>query len=205
MKKLNKETIAEFIISIKDNGYKDCDKVVVFFNKQSEEFRGGELYLCYGEDGEDLAPEENEIEVLEILEPQYDIDEDWESIDEVINALSIEDVEYEENTELPIALLNTSILTTEGEYSLRDISLGEAKEIIDNKELDSAIGHQSTAEIMTTLLDVDVAVNRQQFKQEVGQKALVFKLNGRPEEGKILSLEDIKSIGYKFQLLTRTK
>lgn len=105
-----------------------------------------------------------------------------------------------------LALLNTSILTTAGSYNLTDITLEQARQIVaDNAgNLDSAIGHQSTADIMTTLLGVDVSVNRQMFTQEVGQQALVFKLNGRPEEGKILTAAEIEAIGYKFQLLSRT-
>lgn len=105
-----------------------------------------------------------------------------------------------------LALLNTSILTTAGTYTLEDISLDQARQIVaDNTgNLDSAVGHQSTADIMTTLLGVNVPVNRQMFTQEVGQQALVFKLNGRPEEGKILTAAEIEAIGYKFQLLRRT-
>lgn len=104
-----------------------------------------------------------------------------------------------------LALLNTSILTTAGEYSLTDITLDEARAIVKKHRdnLNSAIGHASTAEIMTTLLGVEVPMNRQMFLQDVGQGALVFKLNGRPEEGKILSVDDIERIGYKFQLLIR--
>lgn len=104
-----------------------------------------------------------------------------------------------------LALLNTSILTTAGEYRLTDITLDEARAIVNNNRdnLDSAIGHASTAEIMTTLLGVEIPMNRQMFLQDVGQRALVFKLNGRPEEGKILSVEDIERIGYKFQVLDR--
>lgn len=104
-----------------------------------------------------------------------------------------------------LALLNTSILTTAGNYTLTDITLDEARQLVSENgdNLDSAIGHASTAEIMTTLLDVDVPVNRQMFSQEPGQQALVFKLNGRPEEGKILTAAEIEDIGYKFQLLTR--
>ena len=102
-----------------------------------------------------------------------------------------------------LALLNTSILTVEGEYSLKQISLEEARKLVCENELDSAIGHQSTANIMTTLLSVEVPVNRQMFAQEVGQMALVFKLNGRPPEGSILSVEEIEKIGYKWQVLER--
>lgn len=108
---------------------------------------------------------------------------------------------------MKLALLNTSILTTAGNYTLTDITLEEARQIVkaNANNLDSAIGHASTAEIMTTLLGVDVPVNRQMFTQAVDQRAIVFKLNGRPEEGKILSAEEIGSIGYKFQLLERNE
>jgi len=104
---------------------------------------------------------------------------------------------------MKLALLNTSIITTPGNYDLKQISISHARELVKGHILDSAIGHQSTADIMTTLLGVYIPVNRQQFCHEVGQQALVFKLNGRPEEGKILSVEDIESIGYSFMLLTR--
>lgn len=104
-----------------------------------------------------------------------------------------------------LALLNTSILTTAGAYRLIDITLDDARRIVSDHagNLDSAIGHQSTAEIMTTLLGTEIPVNRQMFTQEVGQAALVFKLNGRPPEGKILTVEEIEEIGYKFQVLKR--
>lgn len=107
------------------------------------------------------------------------------------------------NKNMKLALLNTSIITVEGEYSLKQISLEEARKLVCENELDSAIGHQSTADIMTTLLEVEVPVNRQMFVQEVGQLALVFKLNGRPPEGTILSVEEIEKIGYKWQVLER--
>lgn len=109
------------------------------------------------------------------------------------------------NMKKKLALLNTSILTVEGKYSLKQISLEEARKLVRENELDSAIGHQSTADIMTTLLSVEVPVNRQMFAQEVGQIALVFKLNGRPTEGTILSVEEIEKIGYKWQVLERTE
>ena len=104
---------------------------------------------------------------------------------------------------MKLAILNTSILTTTGTYTLEDVTFDRAKELVSINELDSAVGHQSAAEIMTTLLGVEIPMNRQMFAQQPGQQALVFKLNGRPEEGKILSVEEIERIGYKFQLLTR--
>lgn len=108
---------------------------------------------------------------------------------------------------MKLALLNTSILTSTGLFSLDDITLTEARELVQENlnELDSAIGHQSTAEIMSSLLEVEIPVNRQVFRQQVEQKALVFKLNGRPEEGKVLTVDDIENIGYKFQILERLR
>lgn len=108
---------------------------------------------------------------------------------------------------MKLALLNTSILTSTGLFSLDDITLTEARELVQENlnELDSAIGHQSTAEIMSALLEVEIPVNRQVFQQQVEQKALVFKLNGRPEEGKVLTVDDIENIGYKFQVLERLR
>nr|DAP82552.1 MAG TPA: hypothetical protein [Caudoviricetes sp.] len=104
---------------------------------------------------------------------------------------------------MKLAVLNTSILTTEGTFTLKDITLEEARNLVTENEILSAVGHQSTADILTTLLGTEVPMNRIQFAQETGQKALVFKLNGRPEEGKILTAEEIEAIGYKFQLLTK--
>jgi hypothetical protein len=102
-----------------------------------------------------------------------------------------------------LALLNTSIVTNDGSYSLKTIDLMEAQDLVSNSDLDSAIGHESTAQAMTQLLGVTVETNRQMFAQEVGQEALVFKLNGRPPEGAVLSREQLEDIGYSWKLLTR--
>ncbi|MEU7855285.1 DUF1874 domain-containing protein [Nonomuraea sp. NPDC049141] len=40
-------------------------------------------------------------------------------------------------------------------------------------------------------------------RQQPGQRARVCKLNGRPPEGQVLSLEDLEEIGYSFKLLER--
>jgi len=104
---------------------------------------------------------------------------------------------------MKLGVLNTSIITTDGQYSLESISLDQARTLVRENEIDSAVGHESTAQIMTTLLGVDVPVNRQPFAQQRGQAALVFKANGRPPEGQILSRQQLEEIGYSFKLLTR--
>jgi hypothetical protein len=105
---------------------------------------------------------------------------------------------------MTIAILNTPILTGEGTYKLSSITLEQAQKLVNENDFDSYIGHQATSEILSILLGTEVPMNRQQFKQEVGQKALIFKLNSRLQEGKVLTtIQDIESIGYTFQLLER--
>ena len=104
---------------------------------------------------------------------------------------------------MKLALLNTSIVTSDGAYTLEAVSLNEAKKLVSESEIDSAIGHESAAQILSELLGVAVPMNRQVFAQEKGQTALVFKLNGRPPEGQILDRQEIEKVGYSFKKLVR--
>nr|DAM61889.1 MAG TPA: hypothetical protein [Ackermannviridae sp.] len=105
---------------------------------------------------------------------------------------------------MTIAILNTPILTGEGTYKLSSITLEQAQKLVNENDFDSYIGHQATSEILSIILGTEVPMNRQQFKQEIGQKALIFKLNSRLLEGQVLTtIQEIESIGYTFQLLER--
>jgi hypothetical protein len=99
-------------------------------------------------------------------------------------------------------ILNTSILTDFGVYHYQQIDLFTAKQAV-SKEFNSAVGHKSTCDVLTKLLEVEVPMNRIEYKQDLFEVALVFKLRSRPEEGKILTSEEIESIGYDFGLLRR--
>ena len=140
-----------------------------------------------------------DIVVLISINNYANIDE----LDDVAKYIESVQLHYMQKTKkpLPIAILNTTILTADGDFTLQAISLDEAKQLIKDKEILSAVGHESTAQILTELLEVDVPLNRIQFKQQSGQKALCFKLNGRPQEGTILTAEEIEKIGYEFKLL----
>lgn len=103
-------------------------------------------------------------------------------------------------------ILNTSILTSHGHFHYYpasiDVVLAHLQAADDTGiPVISAVGHESTAAILTELLYRKVEVNRIEFKQQVGDVAVVFKLRGRPPEGKILTREEIESIGYDFGLL----
>ena len=103
---------------------------------------------------------------------------------------------------MSVTLLNTSILTSDGDFRLSSIFLESAKNYVSDG-FESAIGHQSTAEILSELLEQDVPVNRVNYAQDIGDVAIVFKVNGRPPEGTILSRNEIEDIGYSFKLLER--
>lgn len=102
-------------------------------------------------------------------------------------------------------IMNTTIIVNDGVYSMKTISLNEAREIlVSNPNFISVIGHSSTAEIISTTLGINVPENRVNASfEEVGDKALCFKLNSRPKEGAILSFEDLQEIGFSWKLLER--
>lgn len=117
-------------------------------------------------------------------------------------SLDIAEQEQNNNNMKVPTILNTSILTDFGSYDYKEISLQEARKMI-RKGFSSAVGHQSTCDVLNPLLRANVPMNRIFYKQEVGDVALVFKLNGRPPEGKILTVEEIEEIGYSFGRLVR--
>jgi hypothetical protein len=103
-----------------------------------------------------------------------------------------------------ITILNTSILTNYGTFRYKKISLDDAKKLV-KEGFQSAIGHDATANIISTLLNINCPVNRILYRQEIVESALVFKLKGRPKEGQILTEDELKKIGYEWGILIRIK
>lgn len=101
-----------------------------------------------------------------------------------------------------VTILNSSILTNFGVYLYEPLSLEDAKKLIADG-FESAVGHQATCDILSSLLDTPVKLNRIQFSQNPGETAIVFKLKTRPQEGKVLSVQEIEQVGYEFAKLTR--
>ena len=100
-------------------------------------------------------------------------------------------------------IMNTSILPNDGLFSLVTINADEAKKWAQNNDWVSAVGHPGTAEVMTTLLGVDIPPNRIQVTFEVGDEALVFKLDCRLPEGKVLDAEELRGLPFTWKLLKR--
>lgn len=105
----------------------------------------------------------------------------------------------------PVWLLNTPLVTNEGHYVVRRLRGAEARKLVHTHGSESAIGHAATAALVSELLDVDCPLRRVEFRQEPGQRALVFRLNHRLAEGKVLSCRaDLEEVGYSFWLMVRT-
>jgi hypothetical protein len=103
-----------------------------------------------------------------------------------------------------ITLLNSSVLTAFGVYRYEPLALEDARLLVAGGFV-SAIGHESTARMLSELLGVSVKARRIDYEQQVGEQAIVLKLRRRPPEGAILAAEEIQEIGYEFGLLTRTE
>jgi hypothetical protein len=108
-----------------------------------------------------------------------------------------------------LLLMNVTILTGgDGIYSLKLLSLEEARNIVAayrqaDAMIRSAVGHESTARVMSSLLGIDVPMCRDAVVQTEHEDALCLKMNGRPPEGKILSIEELTAIGFEWYLMRK--
>lgn len=115
------------------------------------------------------------------------------------------DIAIDSNVKL--YLLNSPVITGDGNYIYRTISIDEAKEILqmhlNANTVINAIGHESTIRIFNTVFNTDFPVNRITIQMKTLECALVFKLKARPPEGKVLTADEIEQIGYEFGLLVK--
>lgn len=102
-----------------------------------------------------------------------------------------------------IYILNSPVMPNWGIYDFQPLDLEEAKGIVQNNDYISAIGHESTARLLSALLEVPIQVNRIRITMETGDRAIVFLLASRPPELKIYNEEELKEIGYEFGYIER--
>lgn len=106
---------------------------------------------------------------------------------------------------MKLAILNAPIITSFGNYTYYPIPLESAKILVNAMEISSFVGHESTAQLISEILERPIGFSRKELKQRTGQMALVFKLKKRASEGTVLDRKMLDEIGYEFGILYRTK
>jgi len=95
-----------------------------------------------------------------------------------------------------------SMLQTEtATIAIQAISLDSVRELLASREFINAVGHQSTAELLSQLLDMPIEMNRIEIKLERGDELIVFQLMVRLPEGKVYTKEELLTIPFKFYLV----
>ena len=79
---------------------------------------------------------------------------------------------------------------------VEEISVSEVKQLLAHG-FESAIGHESTAKLLSQLLGVEVPVKRVMVTLEQSTTLIVFQLLERLPEGKILSETELKELIQK--------
>jgi hypothetical protein len=86
-------------------------------------------------------------------------------------------------------------------FSAREITLDEVRDLLSKVPFESGIGHQSTAMVASKLTGVPIHYNRTQLKLEHGDQLIVLQLMVRLEEGRTLTEEEILSLPHKWVLV----
>jgi hypothetical protein len=94
-----------------------------------------------------------------------------------------------------------NMVTPPCSIKVEEISLNQVKSLLDDP-FQSAVGHQSTAEIITKLVGTNVPTNRISLSLIKKDKLIVFQLLQRLEEGKVLTEQELSQLPYKFLLVT---
>jgi len=103
---------------------------------------------------------------------------------------------------MTLYILNTLALPIQYDTShevtikCRRLTLDEAKQIVRNSKVISAVGHEATSKLLSQLLEFPVEFNRTAVYLHPGDCALHFYLKTRLPEGKILNEEELKRLDY---------
>jgi len=105
--------------------------------------------------------------------------------------------------ERKIVFLNALITSSKIPMTLktRPVSLDIVRELIKEKEIESYIGHEATANLLTNLLNINVPMNRSMYDPKVDDVAIVVRLKKRlekPEDVKNVSPNDIEFILVEY-------
>lgn len=101
-------------------------------------------------------------------------------------------------------VMNSPIMPNNGKYESVPIKSGDVRFLLENNPFVSAIGHQSTADLLSKLTDVSIPVNRIAVSLKDGDVMIVFKLKTRLPEGTVLNKEELAKLEYEFSYVSYT-
>jgi len=102
-----------------------------------------------------------------------------------------------------IILLNALITSSKIPLTLRTrpITVDEVRTLVAGKEIASFIGHEATAQLLSTMLSANIPMNRGMYEPTPGDTAIVVRLRKRlekPEDVKSVRPEDIEFILVEY-------
>jgi len=92
-----------------------------------------------------------------------------------------------------LSMLSPSLLEGGVLVKASPISLGEVKALLQEGFV-SAVGHESTARVLSSLLGTDVPFNRVQISVEEGDVIISFQFLVRLPEGKVLGDDEVLAL-----------
>ena len=92
-------------------------------------------------------------------------------------------------------------LTKKYVVSIQSLSLDDVKNMLLKEKYESIIGHEATAQLLTSLINIPIQFNRKSITLHDGDRLIVLQLMSRLPEGKVLTYEEIKNIKYTFVLV----
>jgi hypothetical protein len=105
---------------------------------------------------------------------------------------------------MTVYVMNTTgVFTSQKKLTIQfsEVSIEHAREVIDDGFI-SAVGHESTANLISQLLDTEIPLNRYSVDFKPGDIAICFQISPRPPEGVILTeLELTTAYNYSFRKL----
>jgi hypothetical protein len=92
-----------------------------------------------------------------------------------------------------LSMISPSLLTEGAIIKASPISVGEVKALL-KEGFVSAVGHESTARVLSMLLGTDVPFNRAQISIKEGDVIVSFQFLVRLPEGKVLGDEEVLAL-----------
>jgi len=77
---------------------------------------------------------------------------------------------------------------------VQKLGLEEAKQLLERTQFESAVSHQSTAQVLSYMLGMRIEANRKNVTLTDDVVLLVFQIYKRPAEGQVYTTEEMKEI-----------